>query len=122
VWEQIEPHLIPAGLDVTFPVPLPAFLTVNVWELSAKVATTERAWPIVTVQVLVPLQAPDQPEKVEPLAGVAARVTLVPKAKSWEQVDPQLIPGGSELTVPVPAPALLTLRRWVSVGKTPTHG
>ena len=32
----------------------------------------------VTVQVLFPLQAPLQPEKVEPAAGAAVSVTVVP--------------------------------------------
>ena len=31
-YEQLEPHAIPAGLDVTVPVPVPAFCSVNVFE------------------------------------------------------------------------------------------
>jgi hypothetical protein len=42
-----------------------------------KVAVTLHAWVMVTVQAPVPLQAPLQPEKVEPAAGVAVKVTLV---------------------------------------------
>jgi hypothetical protein len=44
------------------------------------VAVTFRAVVIETVQVDVPVQAPDQPENVDPVAGVAVRVTLVPYA------------------------------------------
>ena len=41
-------------------------------------AVTERARLIVTRQDRVPEQAPDQPEKTEPEAGVGISVTLVP--------------------------------------------
>ena len=71
---------------------------------------TERAWFIVTLQDPAPEQASDQPEKTEPLAGVAVSVTLVPKRKFREQVEPQLIPRGFELTVPEPVPDRLTVR------------
>jgi hypothetical protein len=43
-----------------------------------KVAVTDCAALIVTVQVPVPAQAPPQPPKVEPLAGVAVKVIGVP--------------------------------------------
>jgi hypothetical protein len=68
------------------------------------VAVTERAWVIVTVQVPVPVQAPLQPVKVEPVDAVAVRVTLVPLVKVALQVAPQLTPVGLELTVPDPVP------------------
>ena len=42
-----------------------------------KVAVVVRASVIERVQVLVPVQAPLQPVNVEPVAGVAVRVTLV---------------------------------------------
>ena len=43
-----------------------------------KLAVTLLAASMLTVQVLVPLQAPLQPVKVEPLAVVAMRVTEAP--------------------------------------------
>jgi len=46
----------------------------------AKVAVTEVAAVRVTVHEPVPLQAPLQPVKVEPEAGVVERVTAVPLA------------------------------------------
>jgi hypothetical protein len=67
-----------------------------------KLAVTCRAWLIATLQLLLPEQAPPQPWKVAPLAGVAVRVTEVPLAKLAEQVLPQLIPVGLELTAPLP--------------------
>jgi hypothetical protein len=49
--------------------------------VAVKVAVTLRADVMLTLQVaLVPLQAPVQPVKVEPAAGVAESVTLVPLA------------------------------------------
>lgn len=43
-----------------------------------KPAETVLASLILIVQVPVPLHAPDQPVKVDPLLGVAINVTLVP--------------------------------------------
>ena len=45
-----------------------------------KEAVTVRAWDIVTWQVPVPLHAPLQPANLEPLAGLAVKVTTVPLA------------------------------------------
>lgn len=58
---------------------------------------------------LTPEQAPDQPAKLLPAAGVAVSVTLVPLGKLALHVVPQLMPEGLERTVPVPLPDLLTL-------------
>jgi hypothetical protein len=65
---------------------------------------------MVTEQVPVPLQAPLQPEKNESAFATAVRVTPVPEVNEYEQVAPQLIPAGAEVTVPVPVPILVTLR------------
>jgi hypothetical protein len=71
----------------------------------------------VTVQVPVPVQPPPlQPAKVEPFAGVAVRVTVVPLAKVAEQRMPQMISDdalislGALTTVPLPGPILTTAR------------
>ena len=68
---------------------------------------TALAAVIETTQVLVPVQPPDQPVKVEPVPGVAVNVTLVPDAKEAEHDAVQLTPAGELVTVPVPVPALV---------------
>jgi hypothetical protein len=74
------------------------------------VAVTVVAPLSVTVQVPVPEQPPPlQPVKVEPAAGVAVKVTAVPLANAVEQIAPQEIPAGLLVTVPLPAPDLLTV-------------
>jgi hypothetical protein len=113
VAEQAAPQLMPAGALVTVPVPVPAFATVRVklFALAAKLATTVVAAAIVSVQVAVPSHGPaPQPVKVEPVAGAAVKVIAVPLAKLAEQVAPQLMPAGALVTVPVPVPALVTVR------------
>jgi len=71
--------LIPAGLDVTVPLPVPALFTVSVTPGSVKVAVTVVAAFNVTLQAPVPEQPPPlQPVKVEAPAGDAVSVTVVP--------------------------------------------
>jgi hypothetical protein len=104
--EQVAPQLMPAGLLVTVPEPVPFFVTVKVTGVAVKVAVTEAA--AVTAHVPVPEHAPLQPAKVEPAAGAAVRVTTVGGVKDCEQLAPQLIPVGVLVTVPVPVPLLVT--------------
>src|SRR5206468_6746829 len=63
----------------------------------------------VTVQGPVPEQAPLQPPNEEPGAGAAFKATEVPASNWVEQVAPQSIPAGVEVTVPLPAPPLVTV-------------
>ena len=61
------------------PLPVPALLTVRMKLCKSKVPVTDRAAFIVTVQVVPEaVSHPVQPMKVEPVAGVAVRVTTVP--------------------------------------------
>ena len=114
---QVPPQSIDgdAGdVEATVPVPAPAFTTERAKLPGGEnAAVTLRAWSIVTTQVPVPVQAPDQPAKVELPVGVATRVTLVPAATLAEHVEPQsMVPGGElEATVPTPVPAFDTERR-----------
>jgi hypothetical protein len=52
----------------------------------------------------VPATAPDHPLKTEVASGVSVIVTVVPDENTYEQVEPQLIPPTSEVTVPPPVP------------------
>src|SRR6266700_2517744 len=117
---------MPAGLEVTVPLPDPELATVNNG-LSVKVevtvpvpapvretdskrwvellnwATTAVYFWIETMQGFVcPAHAPDQPIKVSPLAGVAVRLTTVPFGYNSMQSLPQSMPGMVELIVPAP--------------------
>jgi len=73
--------LIPDGLEVTVPLPVPALVTVSVYICTLNVAVTLRAWLMVTWQVLaVPEHAPLHPWNVDPDLAVAVSVTTVPLA------------------------------------------
>ena len=63
---------------MTVPAPVTDFVTVKLYTV-VKVAVTDVAVAIVTVQVPMPEHAPDQPEKVDPLAAAAVKVTDVPE-------------------------------------------
>src|SRR5438876_144320 len=78
--EHAAPQAIPAGLLVTVPAPAP-----------------EQPPPL-------------QPVKVELASGVAVKVTAVPLANGAEHVAPQAMPTGLLVTVPAPAPALVSVR------------
>jgi len=108
---HVVPQLIPAGELVTVPTPAPAFDTVSARDVCTKVAVTVVAALTVTAQVPVPAQPPPlQPLKVDPAAAAAVRVTTVPFAYEAEHVVPQLMPVGELVTVPLPAPALETVK------------
>ncbi len=93
VAEQVVPQLMPAGLLVTVPLPVPARTTASETPPTLNVAVTVVFAVRVTLQVPVPLHPPPlHPAKLEPAAGVAVSVTLVPPAKAAEQVVPQLMP------------------------------
>jgi hypothetical protein len=110
VSEQSDPQSIPEGLLATVPLPEPDLLTVKSYVLGikVKVAITILAADIVTVQVPVPVQSPLQPVNNESPAGTADKVILVPSTRDSEQFTPQSMLAGSEVTVPLPVPDLLT--------------
>jgi hypothetical protein len=74
---HVVPQLMPAGLLVTEPVPVPARVTLRTGAAPRRlnVAVTEVLLFSVTAQTVIPLQVPDQPAKIEPTAGVAVKVT-----------------------------------------------
>jgi hypothetical protein len=84
------------------------------WEKrQRKLAVTDLAALVVTLHVLVPVHAPDQPVKVEIPSAAAVSVTSVPVAKPAEQVLPHAIPAGKEVMVPLPDPMVVTLKMLV---------
>lgn len=89
-WSRLAPAIPPVAVQV------PA--------VELNVAATVVAVLMVTIHVPVPVQAPDQPEKVEPASAVAVRVTEAPLVNEAEQVAPQLIPARLDITVPVSVP------------------
>src|SRR5687767_12060661 len=93
------PKGIEAGL--ARPTGVPAAVT--------KFAVTACAALIATWQVPLVQPAPLQPVKTEPAVAAAVNVTVEPMAKFAAHVAPQLIPAGLEVTVPAPAPALVTV-------------
>ena len=101
---------MPSGLEVTTPDPVPTgAVTLSCHVLSVNVAVTDVAAATVTTQVPVPEQPPPlQPEKSEVASPTALNVTTVPIAYGALQVDPQEIPAGVELTVPLPVPTFNT--------------
>ena len=86
---------------------------------SANFAVTARAPFAVSLHVLLPLHAPDQPAKLEPREGFAFRVTRMPNVNACEQVFcEQLIPDGVLVTFPPPFPDRWTVRVCAAVGCT----
>ena len=81
--EQKVPQLMPPGVLVTTPLPVPLLLRVSKLfvAVALKVAVTLRALSMLTVQLLfVPLHAPPQPAKLLPDAAWAFKVTWAPDA------------------------------------------
>lgn len=109
---HVVPQLMPVGELVTVPAPVPARVTFSTGSAATtlKVAVTVVVVFMLKTHALVPLQPPDHPAKVEPSAGLAVRVMLVPEEKVAVQVDPQLMPDGLLLTLPLPVPANFTFR------------
>ena len=77
--------------------------------LALKVAVTLLPANATVQEGFAPAQFPVQLAKVEPGAGVAVSVTWGLPAKFAAQVPGQSMPAGALLTVPVPAPATLTV-------------
>ena len=107
---QLDGQLMPLGLLLTVPVPVPEVVTVRTGEEPAlKVAATEVSPLIVTWQLPAPLHPPPlQPVNVDPEAGFAVSTTCTPLANFALQVPGQLIPLGLLVTVPDPLGVIVT--------------
>ena len=102
--EHAAPQLMPAGLLVTVPEPVPAVLIVSVDCIggeAAKFAVTELSELRVKLHPPEPEQAPLQPVKPKFCEGVMVSVTTVPDTKPALQDVAQLIPPGVLTTVPL---------------------
>src|SRR5262245_18357067 len=114
--EQVAPQLMPPGELVTLPGPWPDRCAVS-WKdvvelFGAKLALTDVAAFIATVQVPVPEQPPPlQPVNVALAEGMAGTVARGAARKDAEQVAPQLMPPGELVTVPEPKPDRCALSR-----------
>jgi hypothetical protein len=75
----------------------------------SNVAVTVRSDFIVSLHAPEPEQAPLQPRKTEPEAGVSLSVTVAFFGKRALHVGPHEIPAGEEVTVPPPAPDFSTV-------------
>jgi hypothetical protein len=76
--EQSDPHVIPAGLDVTVPAPRSAWFTFRMTS-SLNVAVTVRAAFMDTVHVApAEVSHPVHPVNVDPDAALAVNVTVMP--------------------------------------------
>ena len=104
---------------MTLPDPDPSTIT---WSLNlavgsrSKVAVTDLAVIIVTRHLFSPLteSQPDQATALVLAPEAPVRVTVVPWSKLAEHSEPQLIPAGELVTVPVPVPFLVTESRCCS--------
>lgn len=101
---------MPAGLEVTVPVPAPVRITLSANCSRLKVAVTLRAADMVTTHEPVPEHAPLQPANDELESGIATSVTTVAESHDEVQLVPHEMPAGFELTVPPPVPAFETVR------------
>ena len=100
-----ELQLMPAGDDVT--VPVPAIVTLSV-RVGTKFAATVVDALSVTVQSAVPEQPPPvQPVNAEPASAAAWSTTIESVSKSAAHVPPQLMPAGVDVTVPEPVPVFV---------------
>ena len=100
---HVVPQVIPAGLLVIVPLPEGVWATVSVTWPPLNVAETETFFCTTRVQLFDdPEHAPDHPPKAPPEPGAAESVTLVPLLKLAVHVEPQFMPGGLLVTVPVP--------------------
>jgi len=116
--EHIGPEqFIPPTLPITLPLPGGPATTIVRVNIGLKIALTNCAPLMISVQLPIPEQAPLlHPANAKPLAGAADSVTLVPALKVAVQVAAeQLIPAG--LLVTVPEPVTFTVSEKVTTPK-----
>jgi hypothetical protein len=75
---HVLPQLIPVGLLVTVPVPVPARLTERVYVLIGLNTAVHVMLAFIVTLASLQSASPDQLAKLEPLEGAAANLTTVP--------------------------------------------
>jgi hypothetical protein len=78
VVEQELPQLIPVGLLVTVPVPVPARFTESVYVLMTLKTAVQFMLAFIVTLPSLQSASPDQVAKVEPVAGAAVNFTTLP--------------------------------------------
>jgi hypothetical protein len=85
--------------------------------VALKLAATVVFVFIVNEHVPVPEHPPPlHPVNIEPVTGAAVNVTTLPTLYVSLQSDPQFIPVGDEVTVPLPVPLLFMVRKYFAKG------
>ncbi|MEZ4402236.1 MAG: hypothetical protein R3B06_19585 [Kofleriaceae bacterium] len=106
--EQSAPQLMPTGLDVTVPVPVPVRDTATV-PLGANVAWMVVGPVMVVVHTPVPMQPPSlQPRNCEPALTVAVSVIEAPCGTIAAHMPGQAMGPVVEATVPSPVMSIIT--------------
>lgn len=114
--EQAVPQLMPLGLLVTVPPPVPDLVTVTAVLAAALKTAVTVAFPV-TAHITVPEHPPPlHPANTDPGEAEAVSVTDVPASNRLTQAPPQSIPAGVEVTVPAPVPCFLVST--LNVGKS----
>ena len=75
---QVPPQLIPAGLLVTAPVPVPARVTASVYVAIKLKTAVQLMLPFIVTLPSLQSASPDQFAKVEPEAGAGVNFTTLP--------------------------------------------
>jgi len=101
--EQVPGQEMPAGADVTAPLPDTATEGVRwVGTTFVNVALTVSSFPMLNAHAPEPLQAPLQPAKAKPLSAVAVSRTVLPTSNVAEQIPGQAMAAGVDVTRPEP--------------------
>jgi hypothetical protein len=107
---------MPAGVEVTVPLPVTVAESWNCWTNVATIDTS--AVNAGMVQLPIPEHAaPAHPAKTQPPAGSALRIVRVPSRKVAEQLPAaQVSPAGTEWSAPCPIVAAVTVWSGASLG------
>src|SRR6185436_4624390 len=115
---------MPAGLEVTLPLPIPVLVTVSVYCSRVKVGTTVRAAFMVTLQTAAFTEShPLQVSNLDPAAADAVNASAAPtlyEAMHESAAEGQSSPLMFGVTLPRPVPLLVTVRTTCDGGGVPT--